>query len=109
MKKQEIMLRQMYRVRIRGKVTIVDIRSEQPGGGWNGVEISTRRPVRIRTAERILCPCRSNGKAIPQDTFGVCKLCGCTDKRACRGGCSWVDEKHTLCSSCAEKMSQVPA
>lgn len=33
--------------------------------------------------------------------FGVCRLCGCTDERACPGGCSWVDETHTLCSSCA--------
>jgi hypothetical protein len=28
-----------------------------------------------------------------------CRLCGCTDRRACRGGCHWVDER--LCSACS--------
>lgn len=30
---------------------------------------------------------------------GVCRSCGCTDERACPGGCSWVEED--LCSACA--------
>jgi len=34
---------------------------------------------------------------------GTCRVCGCTDNRACKGGCSWVDKTHTLCSTCAEK------
>jgi len=109
MKKNEVVLRQMYRARIRGKVTIVDLTSEHEGGGWNGVDIATRKPVRIRRAERLLCPCKGNGQAIPQGEYGVCKLCGCTDAKACAAGCSWVDAEHTLCSACAEKMSQVPA
>jgi hypothetical protein len=29
----------------------------------------------------------------------VCSGCGCTNERACPGGCSWVG--HELCSSCA--------
>lgn len=29
----------------------------------------------------------------------ACRVCGCTDISACRGGCSWVAEE--LCSSCA--------
>lgn len=33
---------------------------------------------------------------------GTCSQCGCTDDNACAGGCSWVDEDHTLCSACAE-------
>jgi hypothetical protein len=36
-------------------------------------------------------------------THGVCRVCGCTDNHACEGGCSWVDDEHTLCSRCAEK------
>lgn len=28
-----------------------------------------------------------------------CSVCGCTDDRACPGGCSWVDA--SLCSTCA--------
>lgn len=64
MKKADIVLRQLYRAKVRGRVTIIDLRSEEPGGGWNGVDIATRQPVRIRRAERILCPCNSNGRAI---------------------------------------------
>jgi hypothetical protein len=28
-----------------------------------------------------------------------CRICGCTDTRACPGGCFWVEPD--LCSSCA--------
>jgi len=31
---------------------------------------------------------------------GTCRVCGCTDDNACEQGCWWVDEEHTLCSSC---------
>ncbi len=37
---------------------------------------------------------------------GTCRVCGCTDMQACPGGCSWVDETHTLCSQCAPKAQQ---
>ncbi len=30
----------------------------------------------------------------------TCKRCGCTDARACRGGCYWV--ARDLCSRCEE-------
>jgi len=30
-----------------------------------------------------------------------CRVCGCTDNRACPGGCYWVEED--LCSACAGK------
>jgi len=32
---------------------------------------------------------------------GTCRACGCTDNRACPGGCSWVEPD--LCSACADK------
>lgn len=28
-----------------------------------------------------------------------CRVCGCTDRHACEGGCWWVEED--LCSACA--------
>lgn len=28
----------------------------------------------------------------------ACRVCGCTDFRACPGGCSWVEDD--LCSAC---------
>ena len=31
---------------------------------------------------------------------GVCRVCGCTDHRACNGGCSWADRTHTICTRC---------
>lgn len=31
----------------------------------------------------------------------VCKVCGCTNDNACKGGCSWVTAD--LCSHCADK------
>jgi hypothetical protein len=31
----------------------------------------------------------------------TCRKCGCTDSRACSGGCFWADKKKTLCSNCA--------
>lgn len=37
-------------------------------------------------------------------TPGTCAVCGCTDDRACEGGCSWIHENHTLCSACYEKL-----
>ena len=36
-------------------------------------------------------------------TRGVCRYCGCTDDRACPGGCAWVDTAHTKCSACLER------
>lgn len=32
-----------------------------------------------------------------------CRICGCTELQACRGGCSWIDKD--LCSSCGEAAS----
>ena len=35
-------------------------------------------------------------------TPGQCFACGCTDHNACDGGCSWANERHTLCDRCAK-------
>lgn len=34
---------------------------------------------------------------------GKCRVCGCTEDKACEGGCSWADEGQTLCTSCVDK------
>lgn len=36
----------------------------------------------------------------PRPTEAKCRVCGCTDERACPVGCSWI--KADLCSVCAE-------
>lgn len=38
--------------------------------------------------------------------YGTCRQCGCTDDRACEGGCHWVDDGHTLCSACDGKKTE---
>jgi hypothetical protein len=39
-----------------------------------------------------------------------CRICRCTDERACPEGCSWVEGVEDLCSACAkiEIAIQVP-
>lgn len=32
---------------------------------------------------------------------GQCHVCGCTEDRACDGGCEWANKDQTLCSLCA--------
>jgi hypothetical protein len=32
---------------------------------------------------------------------GMCRVCGCTDERACPGGCIWAEPN--LCSRCARR------
>lgn len=43
---------------------------------------------------------------IMHTTYGICKVCGCTDTNPCYnpkfGFCWWHDEKHTVCSHCAD-------
>lgn len=31
----------------------------------------------------------------------ICVGCGCTDDRACEGGCAWIETRPPLCSTCA--------
>ncbi len=42
-----------------------------------------------------------------RETVRTCRVCGCTDARACEGGCWWLDERDDLCSSCAAAQSHV--
>jgi hypothetical protein len=51
---------------------------------------------------------RKQVASTPAPVHGVCRVCGCTDERACEGGCYWVDDEHTLCSQCAEKEAPQP-
>lgn len=38
--------------------------------------------------------------------MSTCKVCGCTDQQACPGGCYWVDNKHSVCSTCYDNIMQ---
>lgn len=41
-----------------------------------------------------------------KSTNQKCKYCGCTQERACRGGCYWIYEN--VCSECEEKFNNDP-
>ena len=44
------------------------------------------------------------------DAVPHCRICGCTDERACEGGCSWVPDPlglGDLCSACLAKVEAV--
>jgi hypothetical protein len=48
---------------------------------------------------------RWNNRPDPREfTMGTCGVCGCTDDRACEGGCHWVNEDHTLCIQCSDAL-----
>ena len=52
----------------------------------------------VATAERMF---DTDGCSLVIDQAMACRTCGCTDDRACAGGCSWVEAD--LCSSCAPR------
>lgn len=37
----------------------------------------------------------------------TCRVCGCTDERACEGGCWWLSADDDLCSTCEPAASHV--
>lgn len=47
----------------------------------------------------------TGGRDIREDDGPACRVCGCTENRACAGGCWWVGEptlQGRLCSACLE-------
>jgi hypothetical protein len=45
---------------------------------------------------------------LPGPVPGICRYCGCTERRACRPACRWMDPERTVCSSspCREKFAE---
>ena len=41
------------------------------------------------------------GIDVTLELIRTCRVCGCTDERACLGGCWWLDDQDDVCSSCA--------
>lgn len=39
--------------------------------------------------------------SVPLHPPGVCMRCGCTNDRACPGGCAWYNTERTVCTACA--------
>ena len=53
MKKCDVQIGKTYTAKVSGFVVPVRITSESPHGGWVGMNILTRREVRIKTAARL--------------------------------------------------------
>ena len=53
MKKQEVEVGKTYRVKVSGTLADVRITGENPHGGWDGVNVATKRSVRIKSAQRL--------------------------------------------------------
>jgi len=53
MKKSEIRIGEIYRVKVSGTIANVRITGESPYGGWDGVNVATKRKVRIKSAQRL--------------------------------------------------------
>ena len=53
MKKQDVKIGKVYLVTVSGKRARVRLTGESPYGGWDGLNIDTRRKVRIKTAGRL--------------------------------------------------------
>lgn len=45
--------------------------------------------------------------ARPQTAALACCLCGCTDERACPGGCSWISFHPPVCSACEDIAAEI--
>jgi len=66
MKKQDVKVGETYRVKVSGSVADVRITGENPHGGWDGVNVTTKRKVRIKSPQRLRgkSPARPGGKRI---------------------------------------------
>jgi hypothetical protein len=56
MKKRDIKVGETYLAKVSGKLVPVRITSESPHGGWNAVNTTTGREIRIRSAARLRRP-----------------------------------------------------
>jgi len=66
MKKNDVKVGETYRVKVSGSVADVRITGENPHGGWDGVNVSTKRKVRIKSPQRLRgkSPARPGGKRV---------------------------------------------
>ena len=53
MKRRDVVLGQVYAVKVSGRIQPVRLVSESPYGGWVGKNEATGRPIRIRTAAKL--------------------------------------------------------
>jgi hypothetical protein len=66
MKKRDIKIGETYLAKVSGKLVPVRITSESPHGGWNAVNTTTGREVRIRSAARLRRPLDTGSLPAPK-------------------------------------------
>ena len=71
MKKDEVQIGATYQVSVAGKLAPVRIVRENPHGGWNGVNVDTKREVRIKSAQRLRKRLDAAPRALPSERLGV--------------------------------------
>lgn len=54
MKKSEVKVGKFYRANVSGVRTTIQITGESPYGGWDGVNTSTGKKIRVRSVQRLL-------------------------------------------------------
>ena len=63
MKKADIKIGSVYRATVSDKLTNVRIDAENPGGGWDATNLTTKKKVRIKSAQRLRAPATSAAEA----------------------------------------------
>ena len=71
MKKNEVQIGATYQVSVTGRLAPVRIVRENPHGGWNGVNVDTKREVRIKSAQRLRKRIEAAPRALPSERLGV--------------------------------------
>ncbi len=71
MKKDEVQIGATYQVSVTGKLAPVRIVRGNPHGGWNGVNVDTKREVRIKSAQRLRKRLDAVPRALPSERLGV--------------------------------------
>jgi hypothetical protein len=66
MKKNDVKVGETYRVKVSGNVADVRITGVNPHGGWDGLNVTTKRKVRIKSPQRLRgkSPARPGGKRV---------------------------------------------
>ena len=62
MKAKEVQIDGVYAVNVGRNITGVRITQENPRGGWDGVNVKTNKPVRIKSAQRLRGPWQRDDK-----------------------------------------------
>jgi hypothetical protein len=71
MKKDEVQIGATYQVNVTGRLAPVRIVRENPHGGWNGVNVDTKREVRIKSAQRLRKRLDAAPRKLPSERLGV--------------------------------------